>query len=101
MVYINEDDDHTVYEFFHFYILLRVNFGPNQDGWALKWIYLACMENTIFEITEWGNCQSGSLRHLKPNVHAVQYKLKPWNASNGTPNQEQRKNTCQDPTDLR
>ncbi|KAK2710469.1 dnaJ homolog dnj-5-like [Artemia franciscana] len=72
-----------------------------ESRWmGLKWIYLACMENTIFEITEWGNCQSGSLRHLKPNVHAVQYKLKPWNASNGTPNQEQRKNTCQDPTDL-
>lgn len=51
------------------------------DIWAetsffgLRWKYLALMEGTVYDITEWANCQKGALSHLQPNSHIVQYRI--------------------------
>lgn len=33
------------------------------------------MEGTVYDITEWANCQKGALSHLQPNSHIVQYRI--------------------------
>ncbi|CAB3374143.1 Hypothetical predicted protein [Cloeon dipterum] len=51
------------------------------DIWAesslmgFLWYYYACMEGSVYDITEWAACQADNLRHLKANSHAVQYRI--------------------------
>ncbi|KAJ8946886.1 hypothetical protein NQ318_008242 [Aromia moschata] len=51
------------------------------DIWAeakvfgFLWHYYACMEGTVYDITEWAGCQKDSLKHLRPDSHIVQYRI--------------------------
>ncbi|XP_026471999.1 uncharacterized protein LOC113376309 [Ctenocephalides felis] len=79
------------------------------DIWAetrmmgLRWVYLACMEGSIYDISEWAACQKTALAHLTANSHNVQYRIvlgdKPAKsrttpASNSTNFQEFIHNLC-------
>lgn len=50
---------------------------PQGDIWAeswglgLLWHYYACMETSVYDITEWAACQAVNLKHLKANSHSV------------------------------
>lgn len=58
-------------------------FHAARDGdiWAestclgFLWHYYACMENTIYDVTQWAGCQMKNLQHLKANHHNVQYRI--------------------------
>jgi DnaJ homolog subfamily C member 14 len=57
------------------------------------WYYYACMEGSVYDITEWAACQAENLRHLKANSHAVQYRIvlgKRNNHQQGRANSENR-----------
>ncbi|CAG9760773.1 unnamed protein product [Ceutorhynchus assimilis] len=51
------------------------------DIWAearcfgILWHYYACMEGSVYDITEWAGCQKETLKHLKPDSHHVQYRI--------------------------
>lgn len=51
------------------------------DVWAessmlgFLWHYYACMENNIYDITEWVSCQSENFKHMKANAHPVFYRI--------------------------
>ncbi|EFA12112.2 hypothetical protein TcasGA2_TC002258 [Tribolium castaneum] len=51
------------------------------DIWAearcfgFLWHYYACMEGSVYDITEWAGCQKDSLKHLRPDSHQVQYRI--------------------------
>ncbi|KAJ8961048.1 hypothetical protein NQ314_005977 [Rhamnusium bicolor] len=51
------------------------------DIWAearvfgFLWHYYACMEGSVYDITEWAGCQKDSLKHLRPDSHHVQYRI--------------------------
>jgi hypothetical protein len=60
----------------------RIHHGAREgELWAEKggifgfWTYYACMGNQVWEINEWGKCQSESLKHLNANSHNVLYRL--------------------------
>ncbi|KAI5711861.1 hypothetical protein M8J75_003704 [Diaphorina citri] len=44
-------------------------------GLGLLWHYYACMETSVYDITEWAACQAVNLKHLKANSHSVQYRI--------------------------
>uniref|UniRef100_A0A914ZB35 Cleavage inducing molecular chaperone Jiv domain-containing protein n=1 Tax=Panagrolaimus superbus TaxID=310955 RepID=A0A914ZB35_9BILA len=46
-------------------------------GWVLT--YYAVINNTIFDVTDWGNCAANCLKRLKPNPHMITHRL--YNAS--------------------
>ncbi|XP_060530097.1 uncharacterized protein LOC132704220 [Cylas formicarius] len=51
------------------------------DIWAearcfgFVWHYFACMEGSVYDITDWAGCQKETLKHLKPDSHHVQYRI--------------------------
>ncbi|KAL1494572.1 hypothetical protein ABEB36_010149 [Hypothenemus hampei] len=51
------------------------------DIWAeakcfgFLWHYYACMEGSVYDITNWAACQKETLKHLKPDTHHVQYRI--------------------------
>ncbi|KAK7101105.1 uncharacterized protein [Littorina saxatilis] len=51
------------------------------DVWAessmlgFLWHYYACMENNIYDITEWVSCQRENFKHMKANAHPVFYRI--------------------------
>ncbi|KAJ8917785.1 hypothetical protein NQ315_010691 [Exocentrus adspersus] len=51
------------------------------DIWAearvfgFLWHYYACMEGSVYDITDWAGCQKESLKHLRPDSHHVQYRI--------------------------
>lgn len=51
------------------------------DIWAearcfgFLWHYYACMEGSVYDITDWAGCQKDTLKHLKPDSHHVQYRI--------------------------
>ena len=79
----------------------RVTYGPRAGGWVCSdstisqsgpslpqgdiwaesrwlgvfWRYYACMDGSVFDISEWAACQSQSLKHLQANHHTVQYRI--------------------------
>lgn len=42
---------------------------------GLRWVYLACMEGNIYDISQWAACQKTALSHLTANSHNVQYRI--------------------------
>jgi len=51
------------------------------DIWAeakcfgFLWHYYACMEGSVYDISDWACCQKETLKHLKPDTHQVQYRI--------------------------
>ncbi|KAL8604695.1 hypothetical protein ACOMHN_017654 [Nucella lapillus] len=51
------------------------------DVWAessmlgFLWHYYACMDNNIYDITEWVSCQRDHFKHMKANAHPVFYRI--------------------------
>ncbi|XP_066248016.1 dnaJ homolog dnj-5 [Euwallacea similis] len=51
------------------------------DIWAearcfgFLWHYYACMEGSVYDISDWASCQKETLKHLKPDTHQVQYRI--------------------------
>ncbi|XP_058800515.1 LOW QUALITY PROTEIN: uncharacterized protein LOC131669569 [Phymastichus coffea] len=51
------------------------------DIWAescfmgFLWYYYACMEGAVYDVTDWAACQAHSLKYLKANIHAIQYRI--------------------------
>ncbi|KAF7285857.1 hypothetical protein GWI33_009534 [Rhynchophorus ferrugineus] len=64
------------------------------DIWAeakcfgFLWHYYACMEGSVYDITDWAGCQKDTLKHLKPDSHHVQYRI-----ALGKPNNQPRRNS--------
>jgi hypothetical protein len=46
-------------------------------GWVLT--YYAVINNTIYDVTDWGNCAANCLKRPKPNPHMITHRL--YNAS--------------------
>ncbi|KAK6103313.1 Cleavage inducing molecular chaperone family protein [Brugia pahangi] len=55
--------------------------AKHNDIWAetrfggFIWIYYACLDGVIYDITQWATCPSNHLKHMKANSHLVQYRL--------------------------
>lgn len=55
--------------------------AKHNDIWAetrffgLSWVYYACLDGIIYDISQWAKCPSNRLKHLKANNHTVQYRL--------------------------
>ena len=39
------------------------------------WHYYACMDGAVYNVTDWAACQANNLKHLKANIHTVQYRI--------------------------
>ncbi|CAG9535528.1 unnamed protein product [Cercopithifilaria johnstoni] len=55
--------------------------AKHNDIWAetrfggFIWIYYACLDGVVYDITQWATCSSNHLKHMKANSHMVQYRL--------------------------
>ncbi|KHN79487.1 DnaJ -like protein dnj-5 [Toxocara canis] len=55
--------------------------GLGNDIWAetrcggFWWVYYACLDGVVYDITQWATCPNNRLKHMKANSHAVQYRL--------------------------
>ncbi|MCP9261219.1 hypothetical protein DINM_004605 [Dirofilaria immitis] len=55
--------------------------AKHNDIWAetrfggLIWIYYACLDGVVYDITQWATCANNHLKHMKANSHMVQYRL--------------------------
>ncbi|ETN83987.1 DnaJ domain protein [Necator americanus] len=52
------------------------------------WVYFTCCDGVIYDITDWATCEANYLKHVRPNSHAVQYRLV----------SPSRRPTCDDPS---
>ncbi|XP_067935746.1 uncharacterized protein [Watersipora subatra] len=50
---------------------------------GFKWHFYACMQNTIYEVTDWVVCQ-GLDNSMRPNSHGVQVKINSPNGGNSS-----------------
>ncbi|VDM43305.1 unnamed protein product [Toxocara canis] len=55
--------------------------AKHNDIWAetrcggFWWVYYACLDGVVYDITQWATCPNNRLKHMKANSHAVQYRL--------------------------
>uniref|UniRef100_A0A158PNY3 DnaJ homolog dnj-5 (inferred by orthology to a C. elegans protein) n=1 Tax=Anisakis simplex TaxID=6269 RepID=A0A158PNY3_ANISI len=55
--------------------------AKHNDIWAetrcggLWWVYYACLDGIVYDITQWAACPNNRLKHMKANSHTVQYRL--------------------------
>ncbi|VDN03225.1 unnamed protein product [Thelazia callipaeda] len=70
--------------------------AKHNDIWAetrlggFVWVYYACLDGVVYDITQWATCSSNHLKHLKANSHVVQYRLVTANGSAFNKNSSQR-----------
>jgi hypothetical protein len=66
------------------------------DVWAessvfgFRWHYMACMDGSVYDITEWASCQQGDFKHLKADSHFVMIHI-----STGSSNKQHHRSTAE------
>lgn len=51
--------------------------------WSCR--YYACMEGSVYDITQWAHCQGPTVQRVKPDSHNVQYRVLVGRPSNAQP----------------
>ncbi|VDK80211.1 unnamed protein product [Litomosoides sigmodontis] len=66
--------------------------AKHNDIWAetrfggFIWVYYACLDGVVYDITQWATCSSNHLKHMKANSHMVQYRLVTTTGPSGNKN---------------